>query len=496
MLQTEEQTERQMPEGSPDRPMRAEPLSIGAWSWVIYEACKLPYVLMSVYLVVPYVSRVLIGNGVRGQATVAGYAALAGALAAVTLPVIGGSLDRLGRRKPWIAVFAALRVPLLAALWWAMPDGTGLPVRALLVILALVSLLSHCSEMMHTALLVPAVGMRRSGRFSGVSLGIANIFSVAVLLFMLCAFVLPGRLSWPGIPAAPLFGIDQAAHEPERLVGPVSAALLVLGTLPLLLFATDVPRSEVGFFRSVGLGLRDTWQLARSLRHDGNLRAFLFARTLFNDGFLAGLAFAGVYAAGVMRWGPLELLSYGILKAIFAALGAFIAGELNALLGPRRAVKLELTVAILLGFLVLGTTREEILFVWSDPTFGAPLWSGPMFRTLPELVYLIVSLCASAFAVACLASFRALVVRLIAVEQTGAYLSLVALTSSTTAWIVPLAVSVLTAYAASQRVGVLPISFFLLASLMALQFVSGGERLSDRPATRAFHRLAEERRAG
>ena len=449
-------------------------LAMGSWSWVVYESCKLPYILMLIYVLLPYVTRVLIGNFVVGQALWARYAAIGGALAAITLPLLGGSLDRLGPRKPWIAALTTLRVPLLFTLWWATPDGSGVSASAVLLILALVSLLSACSEMMHTALLVPAVGMKRSGRFSGVSLGVANMFSVAVLIFMLWAFILPGKLHWPIIPAAPLFGLDQASHQPERLVGPVGAILLILGTLPVLLFSPDVPRSGVSFPASIKLGLRDTWQMAWGMRRERSLLTFLIARTLYNDAFLAGLAIAGVYAAGIMRWGPLELLSYGILKAVFAGIGAFIAGEFNAWLGPRRALKLELGLAIALGLLVLGTTRNEILYFWSfDPRSSAAIWSGPIFRTLPEIVYLGVSLWAAAFAVASGASFRALLVRLIPVNQTGSYFSLLAFTSSITAWVVPVMIGLVTASAQSQRAGLLPISAFLLASLIALQFVRG-----------------------
>ncbi len=254
----------------------------------------------------------------------------------------------------------------------------------------------------------------------------------------------------------------------------MGAILLILGTLPVLVFSPDVPRSGVRFPASIKLGLRDTWQMAWGMRRERSLLTFLIARTLYNDAFLAGLAIAGVYAAGIMRWGPLELLSYGILKAVFAGIGAFIAGEFNAWLGPRRALKLELGLAITLGLLVLGTTRNEILYFWSfDPRSSAAIWSGPIFRTLPEIVYLGVSLWAAAFAVASGASFRALLVRLIPVKQTGSYFSLLAFTSSITAWVVPVMIGLVTASAQSQRAGLLPISAFLLASLIALQFVRG-----------------------
>ena len=51
----------------------------------------------------------------------------------------------------------------------------------------------------------------------------------AILVAVLWAFVLPGKVAWPFIPAAPLFGLNVAEHEPERIVGPIIAALLGAG---------------------------------------------------------------------------------------------------------------------------------------------------------------------------------------------------------------------------------------------------------------------------
>ena len=44
---------------------------------------------------------------------------------------------------------------------------------------------------------------------------------IILLLFMLIAFALPGNVpTGASFPRHPLFGISQAAHEPERLAGP------------------------------------------------------------------------------------------------------------------------------------------------------------------------------------------------------------------------------------------------------------------------------------
>ena len=63
----------------------------------------------------------------------------------------------------------------------------------------------------------------RIGGLSGLSLALGNVSGLLLLVFMLLAFVLPGAVGWSFIPSHPLFGIDQSAHEPERLTGPISA---------------------------------------------------------------------------------------------------------------------------------------------------------------------------------------------------------------------------------------------------------------------------------
>ena len=36
-----------------------------------------------------------------------------------TAPFLGASIDKLGPRKPWLALIVGLMVPMIAALWFA-----------------------------------------------------------------------------------------------------------------------------------------------------------------------------------------------------------------------------------------------------------------------------------------------------------------------------------------------------------------------------------------
>jgi UMF1 family MFS transporter len=85
--------------------------------------------------------------------------------------------------------------------------------------------------------------------------------------------------------------------------------------------------------------------LARHLRQpEGppDVATYLGARMLYCDGMTALLIFGGLFAAGLMGWGELEMLAYGISLSIFGVLGGLIAPWLDRVLGPRRAVQVEI----------------------------------------------------------------------------------------------------------------------------------------------------------
>ena len=69
--------------------------------------------------------------------------------------------------------------------------------------------------------------------------------AVLALAFTAWAFALPGKVDWGFVPHMPLFGLDPARHEPERIVGPMAAVIFALGALPLFLFTSDMPKSGV-----------------------------------------------------------------------------------------------------------------------------------------------------------------------------------------------------------------------------------------------------------
>jgi UMF1 family MFS transporter len=279
------------------------------------------------------------------------------------------------------------------------------------------------------------------------------------------------------VPHAPLFGLDPAKNEPSRISGPLAATVLLLGAIPFFLWTPDAARTGRSWMDSLRAGvamLRDTFA---NLKGHRDVATFLGSRMLYCDGMTALLIFGGLFAAGLMKWGALEMLAYGISLSVFAVLGGLIAPWFDRVLGPRKAVQLEIAGSLLMLIGTLGMSREKILYFWSyDPAAHAPIWNGPLFRTAPELVYLGLGLMIAVFVTAQYASSRTLLIRLCPPDKTAAFFGLYALSGTCTVWLGSLLVALATAVFKSQVGGFAPIAALLLAGFCVLFLVKGGER--------------------
>lgn len=480
-------SERAVPEALGPGSVVAEPIVIeavpagpnrltrGAVAWSLFQGGRDPYViLVIIYIFAPYISATLVGDPVRGQELIARYHQYAGWILMLTGPVIGASLDRVGPRKPGLALIVLAMVPLMVTLWWAKPDGSGLPLATVMAITLVLGVLFSWSEIFHNAMLVRAAGLRQAHAASGLALSLGNAMSVLALGFVAWAFALPGHVDWWWVPSAPLFDFDAALHEPERVVGPIAAILFAFGAIPLFLFTPDSPRTGAPIARAVIDGVRDIVAMLRAVRQYRDAAVYLVARMFFLDGMNAVLFFYGVLAAGVMGWGPLDLLVTGILGSLVAVMGGQVGRWLDARVGPRNALMIELAMTMLCIAALLGMSQDTILYQWTwDPAANPPIWDGPVYRTLPSLVFLLVGFVNAIFITAHYASSRTALTRLTPPEQTGAFFGIYALSGVATAWLAPGLVALFTRISGSQKLGFAAIVLLLAIGLAGLLFVRG-----------------------
>lgn len=451
-------------------------LSRGALSWILHQGSRDPYViLVTIYVFAPYFSRVLVGDPVKGQAVVADISTVYGIITALTAPLLGASIERYGPRKPFMAMILAIMLPILLALWFATPGGLSVGVVGAALITLGVAY--NLGDVLNNSLLSRAAEPGQEPVLSGLGYAVANGLSVSLLIFVMWAFVLPGQVPWSFVPDAPLFGLSQADNEPSRLAGPLSAAVMLLGAIPFFLWTRDAARTGVSMLASLKEGVRLIIDTFANLKGHAEAAKFLAVRMFYCDGMTAMIIFGGLFAAGLMGWGELEMLAYGISLSIFGVLGGLIAPVLDRTLGPRRAVQVEIAGCILMLLGMIGTSRETILFFWPwSASAHPPVWNGPLFQTLPELVYLGCGLMIAVFVTAQYASSRTLLVRLAPPDRIAAFFGLFSLSGTATVWLGSLLVALATKIFQAQVAGFIPIMALMLVGLIGLSTVKGGGR--------------------
>ena len=456
---------------------------LGAFSWALFEGARTPFVpLVTIYIFAPYVVATFIGGNrpgasLQGQEIISRWNTYSSVVLMLTAPLLGASIDELGRRKKWLALLVGLIVSLTYALWWAKPDYSVLNVTAVLLILSTLNILFPFSEVLHNSLLVRAVGMENVHRASGLAPTLANVFALIALSFTAWAFALPGHVDWSGIPATPLFGLDREAHEPERIVAPIAATIFLIGSIPFFLFTPDVELKNVPVLRAFRDGAATLWRMVRTVSNYRDAATFLVSRMFYCDGTTAVLLYCGIYLSGVMRWGPLDLLIFGILLCVVAIGGGFVSRWLDAWLGPKRAVQVEIVLVLLALVAFLGNAPDTILYFWHyDASAHPPLWDGPVFRSIPDVVMLLIGFPLAVLVTANYASSRTLLTRLTPPEYAGAFFGLYALSGTATLWLGNLLVYLGTRVFHSQKGGFATIVALLLIGLAGLSFVRGGKR--------------------
>ena len=220
----------------------------------------------------------VVGDPVRGQAIWGDIASTGGFIIAVLAPFLGAVADAGGRRKPWIAFYTAIIFAGTLLLWNALPHSTGWQIFFVGALVAVCNISFEFSAVFHNSMLPTIAPHERVGSLSGLGLALGNAAGILLLVFMLVAFALPGKVDWSFIPAHPLFGIDQALHEPERLAGPMAAVWLLVFSMPLFFFTPDRPSMNLGLMKSMVMGVRSVIRTVRSLKHYKNVAHYLGAR--------------------------------------------------------------------------------------------------------------------------------------------------------------------------------------------------------------------------
>jgi len=443
----------------------------GQWSWALFQwARDFGGSIIIVFIFAPYFTTSVIGDPIKGQALWGHLNAMAGVFTGLSGPLLGAIADTTGRRKPWLAVFVAVMSLTSILLWWCRPGGVGLGVTLSAAIVVLYTIAYNYSDIFQSSMLAIISPARRIGFLSGLGVALAQASTLLGLAILLYAFMLPGEVNWSLIPLRPLFGIDPAQYENSRISGPFSAIWLLIFSLPLFLFTPDGTRIRgVSAWGAITAGLRQLRDTASELRHYRNVAVFLGARICFNDAQVAIMIFSSIYAAGIFKWSALELTCYALILSAVSIGGSLLGGWLCDRFGAKPAIVAGISAAAVGLFLAISITPNSMFFFLHVD--GAATTGLPIFRTVPGLVYMVISVATSTCVIAVFGTSRTMMARLAPIDKLSQFFGLYALSGSITAFLGPELVASFTALLHSQRAGMASLLLLLGVGLVGMCFV-------------------------
>lgn len=434
----------------------------GVLGWMLFDWAAQPFfTVVTTFIFGPYLVSRVAATPEEGQAAWGFGIALAGLAIAVLSPVLGSVADQTGSRKPWIAVFALVKMAALTGLWWAAP-GSSLFWAVLLYSVA--SVAAEFSVVFNDAMLPRLVSSTAVGRVSNIAWGLGYLGGMIVLIFVVLFLSAPPETGSTLLGLVPLWGLDAAQGEDARAATLISAAWYALFILPMFLFTPDRGMGRP-LAEAVQSGLAELKGTYAELKRRSGLFRFLLARMVYQDGIGALLALGGSFATLLFGWTLTEIGAFGILLNVAAIAGCLLAARLDTAFGSKRVVLLSLACLLLATLGIIGTGPGYTLFGFL-PLTGAD--AGGLFGSPAEKAYLLFGLLIGLAFGPAQASSRAYLARSVPAEDAGRFFGLFALTGRVTSFLAPFLVASVTALSGNAALGMAAIIPFFALGLLLL----------------------------
>ena len=280
------------------------------------------------------------------------------AIVAVTSPFLGGIADRAGVRRPLFIGFTALAVAATALMSTVEPG-----MLAWGFVLGVLGNVGYESALVYYNAYLPDLappGYR--GRLSGWGFAVGYAGSIVALLVAF-PFVRAKAYSWAFLTTAALYAVFSV---PAFVLLPQPAG----GGMPIMAAARA--------------GAAEVIATARAILRHRDLRRFLGAYLLYEDGVNTVVAFSGIFAAQTLGFPMTQLIVLYIVVQVSALIGALCWAGPTDRLGPKRVVMITLcqwTAVVVAAFFVETQTQFWALAVLAGTGLGAVQAASRAFLT-------------------------------------------------------------------------------------------------------------------
>jgi len=323
-----------------------------AIAWVLWDcgATGMGAIVVSFVFSV-YLTQV-VGEGTPGGATPASWLGrsmtIAGLAVAALPPVTGVWVQSARRRGASLAAFSGLAVVLTAAMSLIRDDPSYF--FAGLALLAVAATAGDLATVPYNTMLRQFSTPETSGRISGFGLAAGFSGSVVMLVLVYAGFIAgDGPTRW-------ILHIPTADGQNVRAAMLLAAAWFGVLALPLLFTARRLPPAYDEPVEQAGLlgAYRKVWaDVVEEWHRDRNLVYYLVASAVFRDGLAGVLGFGAVLGVSVYGISQADVLIFGLVASVVAAIGAVVGGITDDRFGPKTVIVGSLTAMIVAGLALL-----------------------------------------------------------------------------------------------------------------------------------------------
>lgn len=393
--------------------------------WTLYDFANSAFAaVIAATIYAAYYAQAVVGNAHgEGDLWWGRLVSTAMVIVAITSPVMGAIADHAGIRKRLFIITTYVSVGATALMASVQPGMVGR--GFLLGVIGIVGF--EAAIVFYNSYLPEIASPEWQGRVSAYGFGVGYAGSIVALLVAL-PFAKADAIAWCFISTALLFGAF---------------------SLPAFLALPEDRLGEVGVSDAIRKGVRGVARTAHEILGLREVRRFLAAYFLYEDGVNTVVVFSSIFAAKTLGFGMAQLIGLYILVQLTALIGAFVWGKPADRLGPRIVVL-------------------YMLCLWIGVVIAASL-----VQTQGQF-YLLAVVAGTGLG-AIQAASRTFMATLIPKGREGEFFGFYALCGKTSSILGPLVFGVVShALEGNQRVAVLAVGSFFVIGLILLSRVRAG----------------------
>jgi len=316
------------------------------FAWTLFDFANTAF---SVIIVTVIYSRYFINHVAGGRRWLWGLAvSLSMICAAVLSPPLGAAADYSQRKKLFLFFFTIVSVACTGLLFFV---GNGMILAGMLIFI-LANIGFEGGLVFYDAFLPSLTSPRSYGRVSGYGFAMGYLGALAVLLIV--NVLLP------------------ESTDPEyllyvRLSFVVAAGFYFLFSLPMFLAVPEpVSRqasSRIGYIREGMKRAGKTFGAVFVRNEYPDIRRFLIAFFIYNDGILTVIAFAAIFAENILHMSDKDIIVFFAIVQTTAVLGSIVFGIITDKIGPKKTIAITLVLWIGISIAAYFVTTVTIFYI-------------------------------------------------------------------------------------------------------------------------------------